>query len=98
LGAITFFAKAERMQAFEKQDDYYRRFVMGEFVARTCDVVNKKDEHCPNEPTRFFEFNGKEVGLCEPCYQNHRAGAFNPKTRFKAGNYEGLKIKGREKC
>lgn len=54
----------------------YQQEYLGKFVAQ-CAVHTRKGEHCPDEPVRYIEFNGKKVGLCERCYQNYLNGAFD---------------------
>ena len=62
----------------------FRREYQCEFVAPTCSVTDGK-RHCPDEPKHFFEYHGKEVGLCELCYGNYKSGCFG--RRWQKENY-----------
>jgi len=46
-----------------------------------CSVQDNNGKHCPDKPEHYFEHNGKEVGLCNRCYLNYKAGEFDPAKR-----------------
>ena len=54
----------------------FRREFLGEWVAQ-CSVRDNKGKHCPDKPDHYFEYNGKEVGLCERCFEAYNNGAFD---------------------
>ncbi len=63
----------------------YRQEYLGEFVKPTCSVSDGHNNYCPSKPEHFFEYHGKEVGLCKDCYLHYLNGHFDK--RFQKKNY-----------
>lgn len=45
--------------------------------ADVCAVQDSEGHHCPRKPTHRITFQGKTHTLCESCYRNVTAGAYN---------------------
>jgi uncharacterized membrane protein len=56
----------------------FEQLWLGHWSAQ-CDVMDYEKKHCPEEPKHYFEYHGREVGLCERCYLNYLHGAFERK-------------------
>lgn len=66
----------------------FRQMFLGEWVHH-CDIIDNKGNHCPEKPEHFFEYRGKEVGLCKKCFILYKEGAFDSAKKY--GHY--LRIK-----
>ena len=58
----------------------FKREFLGEWVCQ-CSVQDNKGQHCPGKPEHYFEYKGKEVGLCDGCFQAYKHGAFDSTKR-----------------
>ena len=70
---------------------------LGNWAKKECDVHDRQGNHCPDEPVHYFEYKGKQVGLCERCYKNYQNGAFDESAQRKLGWYR-LYIAQHAKC
>jgi uncharacterized membrane protein len=50
---------------------------LGNFGSQVCAITTNEGKHCPDMPEHYFEHNGKEVGLCNRCYENYQNGNFH---------------------
>lgn len=53
-------------------------------MALTCYCHNEKGEFCPEPPAWGVNISEHEVFLCERCYQNAKAGKFEPQFKLLA--------------
>ena len=63
-------------------DKRFRQEFGAEFVEPTCSVSDGRGNYCPDKPVYFLN-NGKEIGLCERCYENYKRGLFDPRKQRK---------------